>query len=306
MRYTRARRTALGALAALALVPLVACGQSNATAASPTTSSSAPAATKPYTGELKALEREYDARLGLYAIDTGTGRQVAYRDGERFGFHSTFKALAAGAVLRKYSLSGMNKLITYSRDDLVDNSPITEKHVDTGMTLRELCDAAVRYSDNTAANLLFDAIGGPKALEREVRKVGDDVTRMERIEPELSKWVPGDTRDTTTPRALAKDLRAFALGDVLRKPERVQLTTWLKTNTTGDALIRAGVPKGWVVGDKTGSGFFYGARNDIAVVWRPGAAPIVMAVLTNRGEKDDVHDDKLIAEAASVVADTMS
>ncbi|WP_421110581.1 class A beta-lactamase [Streptomyces sp. NEAU-S77] len=311
MRYTRARRTALGALAALALVPLVACGQNNATASSPTASSpaassSAPATTKPYTGELKALEREFDARLGLYAIDTGTGREVAYRDGERFGFHSTFKALAAGAVLRKYSLNGMNKLITYSRDDLVDNSPITEKHVDTGMTLRELCDAAVRYSDNTAANLLFDAIGGPKALEREVRRVGDDVTRMERIEPELSKWVPGDTRDTTTPRALAKDLRAFALGDVLRKPERAQLTTWLKTNTTGDALIRAGVPKGWVVGDKTGSGFFYGARNDIAVVWRPDAAPIVMAVLTNRGEKDDVHDDKLIAEAASVVADTLS
>ncbi|RNG19269.1 class A beta-lactamase [Streptomyces botrytidirepellens] len=306
MRYTRARRTALGALAALALVPLVACGQGNATAAPPTASSSAPATTKPYTGELKALEREYDARLGLYAIDTGTGRQVAYRDGERFGFHSTFKALAAGAVLRKYSLSGMNKVITYSRDDLIDNSPITEKHVDTGMTLRELCDAAVRYSDNTAANLLFDAIGGPKALEREVRRVGDDVTQVERIEPELSKWVPGDTRDTTTPRALAKDLRAFALGDVLRKPERAQLRTWLKTNTTGDALIRAGVPKGWVVGDKTGSGFYYGARNDIAVVWRPDAAPIVMAVLTNRGAKDDVHDDKLIAEAASVVADTLS
>ncbi|WP_039939345.1 class A beta-lactamase [Streptomyces himastatinicus] len=303
MRYTRARRTALGALAALALVPLVACGQDNSAPAATATSI---ADAKPYTGELKALEREYDARLGLYAIDTGTGRQVAYRDGERFGFHSTFKALAAGAVLRKYSLSGMNKLITYSRDDLVDNSPITEKHVDTGMTLRELCDAAVRYSDNTAANLLFDAIGGPKALEREVRRVGDDVTRMERIEPELSKWVPGDTRDTTTPRALAKDLRAFALGDVLRKPERAQLATWLKTNTTGDALIRAGVPGGWVVGDKTGSGFFYGARNDIAVVWRPDAAPIVMAVLTNRGEKDDVHDDKLIAEAASVVADTLS
>ncbi|MGR3933595.1 class A beta-lactamase [Streptomyces sp. BRA346] len=303
MRYTRARRTALGALAALLLVPVVACGQDNSAPAATATSI---ADAKPYTGELKALEREYDARLGLYAVDTGTGRQVAYRDGERFGFHSTFKALAAGAVLRKYSLSGMSKRITYSRDDLVDNSPITEKHVDTGMTLRELCDAAVRYSDNTAANLLFDAIGGPKALEREVRRVGDDVTRMERIEPELSKWVPGDTRDTTTPRALAKDLRAFALGDVLRKPERAQLTTWLKTNTTGDALIRAGVPGGWVVGDKTGSGFFYGARNDIAVVWRPDAAPIVMAVLTNRGEKDDVHDDKLIAEAASVVADTLS
>ncbi|MEU0842070.1 class A beta-lactamase [Streptomyces sp. NPDC005962] len=299
----RARRAALGALAALALVPVVACGQNNSAPAATATSI---AATKPYTGELKALERKFDARLGLYAIDTGTGREVAYRDGERFGFHSTFKAIAAGAVLRKYSPDGMDKVITYSRDDLVDNSPVTEKHVDTGMTLSELCDASVRYSDNTAANLLFDALGGPKALEREVRRLGDDVTRADRIEPELSKWVPGETRDTTTPRALAKDLRALVLGDALHTPERAQLATWLKTNTTGDALIRAGVPEGWVVGDKTGSGFSYAARNDIAVVWRPDAAPIVMAVLTNRGEEGDEHDDKLIAEAASVVADTLS
>ncbi|MFI0819943.1 class A beta-lactamase [Streptomyces sp. NPDC021098] len=309
MLFTRARRTALGALTALALVPLVACGEGSATASTPAAASSAPAAkpaAKPYSGELKALERRYDARLGIYAIDTGTGREVAYRDGERFGFHSTFKAISAAAVLRKYGLSGMDKVITYSRDDLVDNSPITEKHVDTGMTLRELCDAAVRYSDNTAANLMFDALGGPKALEREVRSVGDDVTRMDRVEPDLSRWTPDEKRDTTTPRALAKDLRTFALGDVLRTPERAQLTTWLKTNTTGDALIRAGVPKGWEVGDKTGSGFGYGARNDIAVVWRPGAAPLVMAVLTNRPGADDEHDDKLIADAASVVADSLS
>jgi beta-lactamase class A len=304
----RTVRGALAALTALALVPLVACGPNGSPA-----DSSAPAATarpigeaKPYTGQLKDLERRFDARLGLYAIDTGTGREVAYRDGERFGFHSTLKAIAAGAVLRTYSLSGMDKVITYSRDDLIDNSPVTEKHVDTGMTLRELCDAAVRYSDNTAANLLFDALGGPKGLEREVRKLGDDVTLTERVEPGLSRWAPGETRDTTTPRALAKDLRAYVLGDVLRTPERAQLATWLRTNTTGDALIRAGVPGGWVVGDKTGSGFGYGARNDIAVVWRPDAAPIVMAVLTNRAQEDDAHDDKLIAEAASVAAGTLS
>jgi beta-lactamase class A len=317
-RAIPARRALRGALAVLALVvPLAACGQDGSPASSATSATSGSssqsavttipvAATAPFTGELKELEREYDARLGVYAIDTGTGREVAYRDGERFGFHSTHKALTAGAVLRRYWLGGMNKVITYSRDDLIDNSPITEKHVDTGMTLRELCDAAVRYSDNTAANLLFDEIGGPKALQREVRRLGDDVTRMDRVEPDLSRWTPGETRDTTTPRALAGDLRAFALGDVLRKPERAQLVTWLRTNTTGDALIRAGVPKGWVVGDKTGSGFGYGARNDIAVVWRPGAAPLVMAVMTNRGEEGDVHDDKLIAEAASVVADALS
>jgi beta-lactamase class A len=308
MQYTRVRRTALGALAALALVPVMACGQ-DGSQASPAPAAAAvrtSTAAKPYAAELKELERKFDARLGVYAIDTGTGQEVAYRDGERFGYHSTFKAMAAAAVLRKYSLSGMNEVIRYSADDLVRNSPITEKHVDTGMTLRELCDAAVRYSDNTAANLLFEALGGPKGLEAELRKLGDDVTVMERIETGLSDWVPGETRDSTTPRAFADDLRAYVLGDVLRKPERAQLTKWLKTNKTGDELIRAGVPKGWVVGDKTGSGSGYGGRNDIAVVWRPDAAPVVMAIMSNRSEKDDTYDNKLIAQAASVVADTLS
>lgn len=312
-RHTHARRTVRGALAALALVvPLVACGQDGSAASSASSSSGSAVTTTPIaavtsaTGDLKELERTFDARLGVYAIDTGTGREMAYRAGERFGYHSTFKALAAGAVLRKYSLNGMNEVIKYSEDDLIANSPVTEQHVETGMTLRELCDAAVRYSDNTAANLLFDALGGPKALEADLRKLGDKVTRMDRVEPGLSDWVPGETRDTTTPRALAKDLRAYVLGDVLRKRERAQLTTWLKTNKTGDELIRAGVPEGWVVGDKTGSGSGYGARNDIAVVWPPDSAPIVMAILTNRGKADDPYDNKLIAEAASVVADTLS
>ncbi|MFC8194467.1 class A beta-lactamase [Streptomyces sp. NPDC057298] len=313
-QHTHARRTLRGALAALALVvPLVACGQDGSrgpAASSPSRSAvntvPVAAATAPYTGELKELERKFDARLGVYAIDTGTGREVAYRDGERFGYHSTFKALEAGAVLRKYSLSGMDKVISYSSEDLVANSPVTEKHVETGMTLSELCDAAVRYSDNTAANLLFEALGGPERLQSELRKLGDKVTQMDRIEPHLSDWVPGETRDTSTPRALAKDLRAYVLGDVLRKRERAQLTTWLKTNTTGNEVIRAGVPAGWVVGDKTGSGSGYGARNDIAVVWPPDSAPIVMAILTNRGKAQDVHDNKLLAEAASVVAETLS
>lgn len=308
MQHTRARRTVLGALAMLAVVPLAACGQDGSAALSSASVATTRTSTaeKPFAGELRELEGKFDARLGVYAVDTGTGREVAYRDGERFGYHSTFKALAAGAVLRKYSLSGMNKVIKYSGDDLVANSPITEKHVETGMTLRELCDAAVRFSDNTAANLLFDALGGPKGLQGELRGMGDDVTLMERIEPGLSDWRPDETRDSTTPRALAKDLRAYVLGDVLHKPERARLTKWLKTNVTGDELIRAGVPDGWVVGDKTGTGSGYGGRNDIAVVWRPDAAPIVMAIMSNRDEAEDTHDNKLIAEAASVVADTLS
>ncbi|MEU0373879.1 class A beta-lactamase [Streptomyces sp. NPDC006283] len=318
MPFTRARHALLGALASLALVPLAACGQGDSAASSPAPSaaSSSPSASsgttvpgtdaKPVAREFKELERTFDARLGVYAVDTGTGREVAYNDGERFAYASTFKALAAGAVLRKYSLSGMDRVITYSREDLIHHSPVTEKHVDTGMSLGALCEAAVRHSDNAAANLLFDQLGGPRGLDAVLEELGDDVTRMERREPELSRWAPGETRDTTTPRALAGDLRAFVLGDVLGKGERAQLTKWLRTNLTGDDLIRAGVPKGWVVGDKTGTGSGYGARNDIAVVWPPGSAPIVMAIMSNRATEDAGHDDKLIAEAASVVAATLS
>ncbi|MER6614008.1 class A beta-lactamase [Streptomyces xantholiticus] len=309
MHHTRARRALVGALAALVLAPLAACGQD----ASPASSSS-PAATtagpgsdaKPFAHELRALEGKYDARLGVYAVDTGSGREVAYNDGERFAYASTFKALAAGAVLRKYSTNGMDRVVTYSADDLIAHSPVTEKHVGTGMSLRDLCEAAVRYSDNTAANLLFDALGGPGGLDAVLEAMGDDVTRMERREPELSRWAPGEMRDTTTPRAFAKDLRAFVLGDAIGRDERAQLTKWLRTNTTGNELIRAGVPKGWVVGDKTGTGSGYGARNDIAVVWPPDSAPIVMAIMSNRGDKDADHDNKLIAEAASVVAGTLA
>ncbi|MFB6815917.1 class A beta-lactamase [Streptomyces sp. NPDC056347] len=316
MRHTRSRRAALGALAALlAFAPLAACGpgtgdRAASSSSSPSATASAAtgrgAAVKPYADRLKALEREFDARLGVYAVDTGTGREVAFRDGERFAYNSTFKALQAGAVLRKYSLDGMNEVIKYSRDDLISNSPVTEKHVETGMTLAQLCDAAVRFSDNAASNLLFDVLGGPAGLNSVLRSIGDDVTRMDRRETELSRWVPGERRDTTTPRAIAEDLRAFVLGDVLAKRERAQLTKWLEDNTTGDALIRAGVPKGWKVGDKTGLGTYYGARNDIAVVWPPDSAPVVMAILSHRDSKDAPADDKLIAQAASVVGAALS
>lgn len=306
MQYSRARRAALGGFALLATLPLVACAQADGKASPPSTHPTAAprpqTSTKPPLAEFKALERKYGARLGVYAVNTGDGREVSYRDGERFAYASTFKALAAGAVLRKYSLDGMSKVIRYSKDDLVANSPVTEKHVDTGMTLGELCDAAVRYSDNTAGNLLFDALGGPKGLERALREAGDTVTRVERREPDLNQWTPGAVRDTTTPRALAQDLRAFVLGDRLRTAERAQLTRWLRTNTTGGELIRAGVPKDWAVGDKTGAGGVYGIRNDIAVVWPPDSAPIVMAIVSNRAARDADYDNKLIAEAAEAVS----
>jgi beta-lactamase class A len=296
------------ACAALAIASGCGGGGSDPPAARATPSATALAATPTSTparpAAFRRLERRYDARLGVYAVDTGTGREVAHRADGRFPFASTFKALAAGAMLREYGLEGLNRTVPITRLDAA-YSPITEQRLGTRMSLRALSSAAVRYSDNTAANLLLNRLGGPKGLDAILSELGDDVTRLERPEPELNFWEPGDARDTSTPRALAGSLRAFVLGDVLDAPERAQLTRWLRTNTTGDALIRAGVPDGWKVGDKTGTGATYGARNDIAVLWPPERDPIVIAIMTNRPEREAEHDDALLARAASAAVSAL-
>ncbi|MBK3496997.1 class A beta-lactamase [Viridibacillus sp. YIM B01967] len=250
--------------------------------------------------KFEQLEKEYDARLGVYAIDTGTKKTVEFREDERFAYTSTFKALAAGAVLQQNSIEELNKIVTYTSDDLVTYSPITEKYVDTGMTLKDISEAAIRYSDNTAGNLLFKELGGPEGFETSLKKLGDQVTNAERIETGLNEAVPGETRDTSTPKALANDLQAYTLGDVLTHEKQTMLVDWLKRNTTGDNLIRAGVPKGWEVGDKTGGGG-YGTRNDIAIVWPPNREPIVLAILSSRDKQDATYNDELIAQATKVV-----
>ncbi|MEK5165774.1 class A beta-lactamase [Paenibacillus sp. FSL R5-0527] len=246
------------------------------------------------------LEQKFNARLGVYAIDTGTNRTVAYRADERFAYASTFKALAAGVLLQQNSLEKLDEIITYTQDDLVSHSPITEQHVDTGMTLGEICKAAIQYSDNTAANLLLTSLGGPEGFATALQRIGDDQTKPARYETELNEAVPGDIRDTSTPRALATSLKSFTLDDTILPEKRSILTDWLIGNTTGDHLIRAGVPVGWKVGDKSGGGY-YGTRNDIAIVWPPGKDPLIIAILSSRDTQDAGYDDALIAEAAEVV-----
>jgi beta-lactamase class A len=244
--------------------------------------------------DFSGLEARFDARLGVFAVDTGSGRTVEHRADERFAYCSTFKALQAAALLARTEPADLDRRITYSRGDLQPNSPVTEQH--DSLSLRELMDAAIRYSDNTASNLLFNELGGPAGLQRDLRALGDEVTEMARIETALSEGAPGDLRDTTSPRAFAADLRKYVLGDALPAGDRDLLTGWLRTNRTGDTTIRAGVPKDWVVGDKTGTGG-YGTRNDIAVLWPPGRKPILLAVMSTRGKKDATSDDRLIAEA---------
>ncbi len=248
------------------------------------------------------LEKQYAVRLGVFAVDTGSRRTVSYRANERFAFASTVKSLACGVLLRQ--TKDLDKLVRYTAADLVTNSPITEKHVDTGMTLRALCDAAIRYSDNTAANLILEELGGPAGLQSALRKLGDGITNVNRNEPTLNEATPGDKRDTTTPRQLATSLQKFTLGRALPPARQTILNNWLVANTTGDKTIRAGVPKGWKVGDKTGTAG-YGGRNDVAVLWPPNRAPIMLAVMSTKGVKDAPTDDTLLAAATTAAINAL-
>ena len=300
---TRARTVAVASALTL-LVALTGCTAAAPDVAPPATEPTqapSPAPTvAPYAGEFEALETEFDARLGVYAIDTATGAEVSFRADERFAYASTFKALAAAAVLQKNTAAGMQRVVTFTSDDLITYSPVTELRIDGGMTLLEIADAAVRFSDNTAGNLLLDELGGPGGFDAALAAIGDDTTRAERWEAGLNDAVPGDPRDTTSPRAFATDLREFALGDAMSADKQAVLIEMLKANTTGANLIRAGVPADWVVGDKTGSGG-YGVRNDIAIVWPPGREPIVMAIMSTRDSPGAERYDALIARAATAV-----
>ncbi|RCW41042.1 beta-lactamase class A [Halopolyspora algeriensis] len=294
------RRVHRALLIPLAFLVLVGCTGVEADPPAPSTTSAATAAeVTALREEFDRLEREFGARLGVYAVDTATGQELAYHADERFAYASTLKALLAGAVLRQNTIGELNKKITYDRGALVPYSPITKKHVASGMTLRAVLDAAVRHSDNTAGNLLFREIGGPQGLNAVLRSIGDTTTRVARIEPELNEFTPGDIRDTSTPRALATSLRAFTVGDALAADERALLNTMLRTTTTGDELIRAGAPAGWQVGDKSGAAD-YGTRNDIAILRPPEGAPIMLAILSDRNTQDAEYDNALIAQAATV------
>ncbi|EOO14918.1 MULTISPECIES: class A beta-lactamase BlaIII [Bacillus cereus group] len=290
----------------LSCVSLIGCSNSNTQSEPPKQTNQANQIKQENTGNqsFAKLEKEYDAKLGIYALDTGTNQTVAYHSDDRFAFASTSKSLAVGALLRKNSLEALDQRITYTHEDLSNYNPITEKHVDTGMTLKELADASVRYSDSTAHNLILKQLGGPSEFEKILRDMGDTVTTSERFEPELNEVHPGETHDTSTPEAIAKTLQSFTLGTALPIEKRELLVDWMKRNTTGDKLIRAGVPKGWEVADKTGAGS-YGTRNDIAIIWPPNKKPIVLAILSNHDKEDAKYDDKLIADATKVVLNTL-
>ncbi|WP_332770126.1 class A beta-lactamase [Phenylobacterium sp.] len=256
-----------------------------------------------FTKEFETLEAHSQGRLGVAILDTQTGARLAWRGEERFPMCSTFKALAAAQVLARVD-EGKDQLgrrVVFSAADLVEYSPATKPLVGApGMTLAALCEAAVTLSDNTAANLMLNGLGGPKGFTAWCRSIGDPVTRLDRWETAMSESAPGDPRDTTSPSAMVETLRKLTLGDVLTPASRARLTGWLVANQTGDARLRAGLPRTWTVGDKTGSGG-HGTTNDIAVLWPPNRRPIVVAAYLTGAKGGSDARNAVLAEVGRIV-----
>lgn len=256
---------------------------------------------------IRAAESEVGGRIGVAALDTGSGRRLAYRAHERFAMCSTFKTMAAAAILHRVDTAceSLDRRIVFHKADLKSWSPVTEKHVDEGMTLEGLCAAAIGYSDNTAGNMLIAALGGPQGVTGYLRSIGDRVTRLDRWETELNDVGPGDLRDTTTPAAMQENLRKLVLGKTLSPASRDRLGGWMLACKTGDERLRAGVPKDWRVADKTGTGPRGGGANDIAVIWPPGRAAIIVSVYTMGSAKDGDQRSATIARIGGILAETL-
>ena len=257
-------------------------------------------------GDFAALETASGGRLGVTLLDTASGRRIGYRQDERFPMCSTFKALLAAAVLARCDQGrlSLQQRVGVQARAIQQHSPVACRHVGSDMSVRELCRAAVTTSDNTAANLLLALLGGPVQLTAFLRAHGDAVTRNDRVEPEMNKFVAGDPRDTTSPAAMVASLQRCVLGDVLSPTSRQELADWLIDNQTGDTCLRAGLGPRWRIGDKTGSNAV-DIRNDIAVLWpMGGGTPWVLAAYLQGARVNSDARDAVIARVGAL-ADTL-
>ena len=262
---------------------------------------------KDFALNIAKLESERGGRLGVAVISTNGTPVFSYRHNERFAMCSTFKALLGAFVLSRVEArqESLDRKIAYGPKDILDYAPITRERLGIGyMTVRELNAASIQYSDNTAANLLLEAVGGPAALTKYLRSIGDNTTRLDRNEPSLNTNLPGDVRDTSTPEAMARTLQKLLIEKHLSVSSREQLKTLLIGNTTGNGKLRAGFAKSWLVGDKTGSGS-NGASNDVAIVFPDGLPPFIIAVFYTDSPADGAEKNAVIAEVARITGESL-
>ncbi|WP_306143256.1 class A beta-lactamase [Roseibium sp. MMSF_3412] len=258
----------------------------------------------PVARAVEDIEARLSARVGVAVIDTQTGKTWLNKGDERFPLNSTFKAFLCAALLDAAAkgTADPEREVVVKESDIVSYSPVTEKRVGgQSFSIAELCEVTVTISDNAAANLVMAELGGPESVTEYMRQIGDDKTRIDRWEPDSNTGIPGDVRDTTTPRAAAETLRKLVLGDALDPEARTTLTAWLEGNKVGKATLRAGIPKSWRIADKTGAGA-NGSRNNIAVIWPEGRAPLVIAIYITQTTAAFQTRNKAIADIGAALA----
>lgn len=254
--------------------------------------------------DLAAVARRSGGRLGVFALDTGTGRHIGIDADSRYALCSTFKAALAAAVLSAVEAGklSLDTPLRFTDADVLDYAPVVKKHLARHeLTVGQACAAAVEWSDNSAANLLLARIGGPAGLTRFIRRAGDKLTRLDRTEPMLNRVAPGEVHDTTTPAAMVGLMRALLLGGVLRPDSRERLIGWMRACQTGKTKLRAGLPPDWRVGDKTGNSGD-GKVNDIAIAWPPHRAPILIASYLDAPKLAPAAADAIHADVARAVS----
>ena len=253
------------------------------------------------------LEKTNGGRLGVAVLDTATGERSGYRADERFPMCSTFKFLLVSAVLQRVGRrqETLDRAVPIPPKPLLSNSPLTEPHASGTMTVAALCQAALTRSDNTAANLLLERIGGPASITNFSRSIGDRVTRLDRMELSLNESLAGDPRDTTSPAAMVSDLNSVLLGNVLSSASRDQLTLWMEASLTGLDRLRAKLPKSWRAADKTGSNGEH-TTNDIAVLWPPDKPPIIIAAYITQCAGPESKRAGMLAEIGRVVREALT
>jgi beta-lactamase class A len=259
--------------------------------------------------KIHQVEIKNHVEIGLSAIETCNNTQINYHANNRFPMDSTSKLMTVAAILKKSESNPLllNQKIFFTMNDVKKSgyAPITVKHIQSGMTVSDLCAVALEYSDNAAVNQLMKILGGPVSVTQFARSIGDEKYLLVRWEPALNSAIPSDKRDTTTPLAMANSVQKLVLGDALNHSQRKLIQNWLTHCKTGNNRIRSGVPKNAIVADKTGTGG-YGSIGDVGVVWRKDASPVVLGIYVRNNQKNAHTSDKVIAQVTQIVMDAMT
>ena len=243
--------------------------------------------------ELRLIEAAGNGTLGVEVYNTVSGMAVGINQDRRFGHASSFKLSLAALLLQRHAagLIDADRHVTWSEADMIAHAPFTRERLANGATLRELARATQITSDNPAANILLRNLGGPAGLTAFWRSIGDEVSRVDRYEPEMNNVPTAEFRDTTTPAAMARTVAKIVYGDVLPEAERAELKGWMVATETGLKRVRAGLPEGWVAGDKTGSSGLIGTEYnyiDIGFAEGPkGEGPLTFACYFRARQADD-------------------